>query len=60
MFASKKGSDWIRAFIVSGLEERPVYQARAKRFGGVRLISAVMAGPGLIVFVTAVVRLAQG
>ncbi|MGI5141339.1 hypothetical protein [Streptomyces sp. CA-106110] len=59
-FASKKGSGWIRELIVSGLEGRPVQQARAKNFGGVRLIAAAMAGAGLIGIVAAVVLLTRG
>ncbi|MEV0734787.1 hypothetical protein AB0I51_02220 [Streptomyces sp. NPDC050549] len=47
VFASKKGAARMRAFIASRLEGRPEYQARANRFGGVRPMSAAMAGSGL-------------
>jgi len=60
VFASKKGSGWARGVIVSGLQERPVPQARARRFGGVRVIGGVLAVAGLIGIVSGIVMLSRG
>ncbi|MGW5464864.1 hypothetical protein [Streptomyces sp. NPDC003996] len=60
VIASQKGSGWFRSTIVSGLEGKPAQQARAKNFGGVRLIAAVMAGAGLVGVAAAVVLLTRG
>ncbi|MGW1654989.1 hypothetical protein [Streptomyces atratus] len=58
--ASKKGSGWFRGLIASGLEGRPVEQARAKNFGGLRLIAAALAGAGLIGIGAAAILLTRG
>ena len=54
------GVNWMRELIVSGLEGKPRYQARAKRFGGMRLMAAAMAGVGLIAIAAAAVLLTRG
>ncbi|WP_328885088.1 hypothetical protein [Streptomyces sp. NBC_00316] len=59
-FASKKGSCWIRKLIVSGLEGRPMEQARAQNFGGLRMIATMLAVAGLIGIGAAVVLLMRG
>ncbi|MFE7788646.1 hypothetical protein [Streptomyces sp. NPDC057460] len=58
--ASKKGSGWFRKVIVSGLEGRPMEQARAQNFGGLRVIATMLAVAGLIGIGAAVVLLTRG
>jgi predicted ATP-dependent serine protease len=60
VFASKKASDWMRELIVSGLEGRPVQQARARNFGGGRVIATVIAIAGLLGIGAATVLLVRG
>ncbi|MFF0290274.1 hypothetical protein [Streptomyces sp. NPDC005262] len=59
-FASTKGSGWFRKVIVSGLEGRPMEQARAQNFGGLRVIATMVAVAGLIGIGAAVVLLTRG
>ncbi|MET8858594.1 hypothetical protein [Streptomyces sp. NPDC004579] len=59
-FASKKGSDWFRAVIASGLQGKPVQQARTQNFGSLRVIAAVLAVAGLIGSTAAVALLTRG
>ncbi|MGW2565588.1 hypothetical protein [Streptomyces sp. NPDC001537] len=60
IFASKKGSGWFRSMVVSGLEGKPIQQARAKNFGGVRVIAAAVAIAGLIGIASAAVLMIRG
>ncbi|MGC4986429.1 hypothetical protein ACLQ18_38530 [Streptomyces sp. DT193] len=59
-FASKKGSDWFREVIVSGLQGNPVQQARAQNFGRLRVIATVLAVAGLIGIMAAGALLTRG
>ncbi|WP_369263483.1 hypothetical protein [Streptomyces sp. R35] len=58
--ASKKGSSWFREVIASGLQGRPVEEARAQNFGGLRLIATALAVAGLIGTGAAVALLTRG
>ncbi|KKD09664.1 hypothetical protein TN53_02035 [Streptomyces sp. WM6386] len=58
--ASKKGSAWFRAVVVSGLQGRPVEQVRAQNFGGLRVIATGVAVAGLIGMGAAIVLLSRG
>lgn len=58
--ASKTGVAWFRAMVVSGLQGRPVGQARAQNFGGLRVIATVVAIAGLIGIGAAIVLLSRG
>ncbi|MGW2836003.1 hypothetical protein [Streptomyces sp. NPDC001286] len=60
VLTSRKGSGWLRSTVAAGLEGRPTDQSRAKNFGSVRLIAAVIAETGLIGIGVAVVLLARG
>lgn len=59
-FASKKGSDWFREVIVSGLQGNPVQQARAQNFGRLRVVATVLAVAGLIGIMAAGALLTRG
>ncbi|MGC5003478.1 hypothetical protein [Streptomyces sp. NBC_00353] len=58
--ASKKGSGRFRKVIASGLQGRPIEQARAQNFGGLRVIATVLAVAGLIGIGAAVDLLTRG
>ncbi|MCL6675358.1 MULTISPECIES: hypothetical protein [Streptomyces] len=59
-FGSKKGSTWVRAVVVSGLQGWPFAQARAQNFSGLRAIGALLATAGLIGIGAAIVMLSGG
>ncbi|MFF2361302.1 hypothetical protein ACFVU0_01060 [Streptomyces sp. NPDC058122] len=59
-FASKKGSDWFRAVIASGLQGNPVQQALTQNFGSLRVTAAVLAVAGMIGSTAAVALLTRG